>query len=61
MSGCLTISRHANREAFLEAAVLAPVSGHAHDETILILNTHLVIDVLLNAAAEKTLKNKKVK
>lgn len=52
----LTISGHAHREALLEAAVLAPVSVHAHDETLLILHTHLVVDILLNAASEETLK-----
>lgn len=57
----LTISGHAHGEALLEAAVLAPVSVHAHDQTVLVLHTHLVVDVLLDAAAEKTLKqaNKK--
>lgn len=54
----LTISRHAHRQAFLEAAVLAPVAVHAHDETVLILHTHLVVDVLLNAAAKESLGEK---
>lgn len=57
---CLTISWHANREAFLETAVLAPVAVHAHDQTVLILHTHLVVDVLLDAAAEKTLNKKQI-
>ena len=55
MSACLTVSRHADRQAFLEAAVLASVAVHAHDVTALVLHTHLVIDVLLNAAAEESL------
>lgn len=55
MSGCLTISWHADREALLETAVLAPVPIHAHDQTVLILHAHLVVDVLLDAASEKTL------
>lgn len=59
VSGCLTISWHPNRQAFLEAAVLAPVAVHTHDLTVLVLYTHLVIDVLLDAAAEKPLKKKK--
>lgn len=51
----LTISGHAHGETLLKATVLAPVSVHAHDETVFILYTHLVVDVLLNAASEETL------
>lgn len=36
--------------------MLAPVSVHAHDETVFVLHTHLVVDVLLNAASEETLE-----
>lgn len=36
--------------------MLAPVSVHAHDETLFILHTHLVVDILLNAASEETLE-----
>lgn len=39
--------------------MLAPVAVHAHDQTVLILHTHLVVDVLLDAAAEKALKQEK--
>lgn len=53
---CLTISGHAHGKALLEAAVLAAVSVHAHDETLLILHAHLVMDILLNAASEETLE-----
>lgn len=56
---CLTVSGHANREAFLETTVLAPIAVHAHDQTVLVLHTHLVVDVLLDAAAEKSLKKQK--
>lgn len=52
----LTISGHAHGETLLKAAVLAPVSVHAHDETLFILYTHLVMDILLNAASEETLE-----
>lgn len=52
----LTISGHAHGETLLKAAVLAPVSVHAHDETVFILHTHLVVDILLNAASEETLE-----
>lgn len=52
----LTISGHAHGETLFEAAVLAPVSVHPHDETLLILHTHLVVNILLNAASEETLE-----
>lgn len=51
----LTISGHANGEALFKAAVLAPVSVHSHDETLFVLDTHLVMDILLNAPSEKAL------
>lgn len=51
----LTISGHAHVETLLEAAVLAAVAVHAHDQAALVLHTHLVVDVLLDAAAEETL------
>lgn len=52
----LTISGHAHGETLLKATVLAPVSVHAHDEAVLVLYTHLVVDILLNAASEETLE-----
>lgn len=51
----LTISGHAHRQALLETAVLAAVAVHAHDQAVLILHTHFVVDVLLDAPAEETL------
>lgn len=54
----LTISGHADGQAFLEAAVLAPVAVHTHDETIFILHAHLVVNVLLNTAAKESLSEK---
>lgn len=55
MECSLTISGHAHGETLLETAVLAPVAVHAHDQAAFILHTHLVVDVLLDAAAEETL------
>lgn len=52
----LTISWHPHRQTFLEAAMLAAVAIHTHDHAVFILHTHLVVDVLLDAAAEKTLR-----
>lgn len=52
----LTISGHAHRKALLEAAVLTAVPVHAHDRAVLVLRTYLVVDVLLDAAAEETLQ-----
>ena len=52
----LTISGHAHRQALLEAAVLAAVAVHAHDQAVLVLHTHLIVDVLLDAPAEEALE-----
>lgn len=41
--------------------MLAPVAVHTHDDTIFVLHAHLVVDALLNAAAEKPLRKKKEK
>lgn len=61
MTWSLTISGHAHGETLLEATVLAPVTVHAHDETVFILHTHLVVDILLNAAPEETLRKEGMK
>lgn len=53
-----TISRHANKQAFLKAALLASVPINAHDGTVIILKAFLVLDVLLYAPSEKTLKER---
>lgn len=55
----LTVTGHANGQAFFEAAVLAAVAVHAHYQAVLVLHAHLVVDVLLNAAAEKALQRMK--
>lgn len=57
----LTVTGHAHRQAFLEAAVLAAVAVHAHDEAVLVFHTHFVVDVLLDAPAEKTLARSNVR
>lgn len=36
--------------------MLAAVAVHAHYQAVLILHTHFVVNVLLNAAAEKALQ-----
>lgn len=36
--------------------MLTPVPVHAHDQTLLVLHAHLVVDVLLDAASEEALK-----
>ena len=55
----LTISGHAHRQTLLETAVLAPVAIHTHDQAVLILHTHLVVDILLDAAPEKALRRRR--
>lgn len=57
----LTITGHAHSQTLLETAVLATVSVHAHDQAILILHTHLVVNVLLNATAKETLAGMKIR
>lgn len=51
----LTVTGHADRQAFLEAAVLASVAIHAHNHAVFVLHAHLVVNVLLNASPEKAL------
>lgn len=36
--------------------MLTPVTVHAHDETVLVLHAHLVVNVLLDAASEEPLE-----
>lgn len=51
----LTITGHANQQALLEAALLAAVAVDADDGAVLVLEALLVLDVLLDAAAEEAL------
>lgn len=57
----LTITGHAHGQTLLETAVLATVAVHAHDQAILILHAHLVVNILLNAAAKETLAGVKIR
>ena len=52
----LTVSRHADCDAFLEPAVLTAISVDAHDIALLVLEARAILYLLLDAAAEKTLK-----
>ncbi len=52
----LTISGHADRDALLKSTVLTAIAVHPHDLTVFILHTHLIMDVLLDTAAEETLR-----
>lgn len=56
MFKALTISGHADRETLLKATVLTAIAVHPHDHTVFILHTHLIVDVLLDTAAEETLR-----
>lgn len=55
----LTISRHANGDAFLQATVLAPVPVDPQDGALLVLGAGAVLDLLLDAAAEESLQDTK--
>lgn len=57
----LTITGHAHGQTLLEAAVLATVAVHAHDQAVLVLHAHLVVNVLLNAAAKESLAGMKTR
>ena len=52
----LTISAHAHGEALLKATLLAAVPVDPDDGAAFVLQTLLVLDVLLDAAAEETLR-----
>lgn len=52
----LTITGHADRQAFLEATLLAAIAIDADNVAGLILQALFVLDVLLNAAPEETLR-----
>lgn len=52
----LTVAGHADQQALLEAALLAAVAVDADDGAVLILQALLVLDVLLDAAAEEPLR-----
>jgi hypothetical protein len=52
-----TIATHAHCYAFLQSAVLTPVSVDPQYGTLLILRARAVLYFLLNAASEETLPN----
>lgn len=52
---CLTISGHAHGETLFEATLLAAVAIDADDGAALVFQTPFVLDVLLDAPAEKAL------
>lgn len=54
MKTSLTISGHADSEAFLEAAILAPVSVEPDDETLAITKAS-VFNLFLNTPPEEAL------
>lgn len=51
----LTVSTHADADALAEPAVLTPVSVDPQDVALLVLGARPVLDLLLDAPAEKTL------
>lgn len=54
--GILTVSGHPHHQTLLEAALLAAVPVDPHDGAALVLKALLVLDVLLDASTEKTLR-----
>ena len=57
--GALTVSGHADGQTLLEPALLAAVAVAPHDGAVLHFQTLLVLDVLLDAPAEKSLRSQK--
>lgn len=51
----LTISTHADADALAEPAILTPVPVDPQDVALLVLGAWSVLDLLLDAPAEKTL------
>jgi hypothetical protein len=52
----LTVATHPGGDAFLEAAVLAPVPVDPEDAALLVLGARTVLDLLLDGAPEEALK-----
>ena len=52
----LTISRHADGNALLEATVLASVPVDSEDGTLLVLGAGAILNLLLDAATEESLQ-----
>jgi hypothetical protein len=51
----LTISTHADADALAKSAILTPVPVDPQDVALLVLSAWSVLDLLLDAPAEKTL------
>lgn len=54
----LTISTHSNGDALFQSTVLAAISVYAEDRTLLVLSTRPVLNFLLDAATEESLRRK---
>lgn len=52
----LTVSAHAYSDAFLKSAILAPVPVDPQDGALLIFGARPVLDLLLDASSEETLR-----
>ena len=60
-SELLTVTGHADSDALLQTAVLAPVAVDTQNGTLLVFSARTVLNLLLNAPPEKTLKTQKKK
>jgi len=52
----LTVSAHADSNALLQSAVLAAIPVDSQDGTLLVFGARPVLDLLLDAASEETLR-----
>lgn len=52
----LTISAHANSDAFFQSAILAPISIDPKDGALLVFGAGPILDLLLYGAAEEALR-----
>lgn len=52
----LTISAHADSDAFLQSTILAAIAVHPLDHALLVLGARPVLNFLLDGATEKALK-----
>lgn len=53
----LTITTHTDGDTLFEATILTTISVDAEDRTLLVLSTRPVLDFLLDATTEETLKS----
>ena len=59
IAGVLTVPRHSGSDAFLQAAVLAPVAVDPEDAALLVLGARAVLDLLLDRATKESLEQNK--